>query len=345
MKKTRNEKPATIYDIAKLTGLTGATVSRVLNDRGYIAEGTRAKVMAAAKQLNYVPNPAARTLKTRRTNQIMLSVPDIQNEFYFEMISAIQAVARKHDCSLLLTSTESSVKEELNILKKARENLVDGLIFVSMNISENHLKEIAAIQRPIVVSTMSANKIEGGEGLFDFVGIDTRQGIYLAAKYLINQGHKQIGYAGLPLGTQTGEERYAGFCLAMKESGLEINQAFQFTGSYSEAFGYDTGIRIASMSQRPTAVCSGCDAIALGLYRAFEQADLSVPLDISISGMDNTYIASRVTPKMTTVSLSQDRIGKSAAEIIFERLAGTEAPHRTLLYSPELIVRDSVSKL
>ena len=341
MKNNKGNKPATIYDIARMTGFTGATVSRVLNNNGYIAENTREKIMEAARKLNYSPNPAARTLKTKKTNQIMLSIPDIRNEYFFELIASMHEVTNRNGYSLLLNYTESDIKEELNMLKKVRENYFDGLVLISMNFTKKHLDEIRNIKQPIVLSTMSCNKIDSPDGLFDFVGVDTRKGTYLTTRHLIDQGHVRIGYLGLPLNTQTGDERFAGYCMAMNEASLEVDEELVMTGAYSEEFGYQKGKLITKISNKPTAVCAGNDALALGLYRAFEEDGIRIPEDIGVVGMDNIYISSRIRPKLTSIAMSQDKIGKLAAEFIFERINGLKEPSRTVVFEPELVVRES----
>jgi len=341
MELIKNKKAATIYDIAKTTGVTAATVSRVLNNKGYIAEETRDKIIKAAKQLNYSPNPAARTLKTRRTNQVMLSIPDMRNQFYFDMIAAIQEVAKAKGYSLILNYTEADEKEEINCLRNVRENFIDGLILISINITEKLISEVKNIHQPIVLSGICKNTIKETDRAFDYVGVDTGKGLYLAAKHLIGQGHTHIGYIGLSLNTQPGSERFTGFCLAMNESGLNVDDRFVRIGGFTEGFGYEAGLSLVKQDSLPTAVCASSDIIALGIYRAFEQEGISIPADISVVGMDNTDITTRIKPKMTTVAISQAEIGRTATELIFKRLNGFIGPYQTMIFQPRLIVRES----
>jgi LacI family transcriptional regulator len=126
--KSSNRKAATIYDIAKETGYTAATVSRALNDKGQVSVKVRELIINKAREMDYSPNPAAKSLKTRKTNQIMLSIPHMSNAFYFDMIDSIQSIARYNNYSLLLNYTQDSEIEEIRTLKKLSESLIDGLI-------------------------------------------------------------------------------------------------------------------------------------------------------------------------------------------------------------------------
>ena len=344
MRTPGSDRSFTIYDIAKKTGFAASTVSRTLNNKGYISEEAKSMIFKAAEELNYTPNPTARFLKMRKTNQIKLSMPHVRDSFYFDMIEAVQNVAKSHGNSLILNYSEDDADEELRMLNNAKKNFVDGLILISLNFTEKHLKEIQKINYPIVLSSISNNWIIG-ETNFDYVGVDTQKGIFMSTKYLMGQGHTRIGYVGLPSNTQVWDERYRGFCIAMEEAGLDINKDFVMTGGYKEEFGYEAGLKYARMKDRPTAICASTDLIVLGLYRAFKQEGLKIPDDISIIGMDNIPLNDMVEPRISSVSLSQADIGRTAAEIIFKRLDGSSESHFNTIFQPSLVIRESVVEL
>jgi LacI family transcriptional regulator len=331
----------TIYDIARLVGVSGATVSRALNGKGYIARKTKSEIMRIAHELNYSPNPVARSLKIKRTNQIMLSMNNIRDYFNSDIIDAVQRVAKDKGYSLLINFTEDNEKDELRLLKNLRQNLVDGLIMISLNFNEKHLKEMANLPFPIVLSGICNNSIIGGEGQFDYVGVDSLRGIYMSTKHLIQQGHKKIGYVGLPSKVQIWDERFKGFCLAMEDSGLKIDEKIVITGGYDQDFGYEAGLGLAALDELPTAICASTDMVVLGLYRAFEEKGILIPNDICIVGMDNIDVTTLVKPKISSVAIAQADIGKTAAELIFKRLDGLNEPYRNIIFQPSLIVRES----
>jgi LacI family transcriptional regulator len=194
---------------------------------------------------------------------------------------------------------------------------------------------------PIVLSGICNNSIIGGEGQFDYVGVDSLRGIYMSTKHLIQQGHKKIGYVGLPSKVQIWDERFKGFCLAMEDSGLLIDEKIVITGGYDQNFGYEAGLKLAALDELPTAICASTDMTVLGLYRAFEEKGISIPNDICIVGMDNIDITTLVRPKISSVAIAQADIGRTAAELIFKRLDGLNEPNRNIIFQPVLIVRES----
>lgn len=336
---------ATIYDIAKLAGVSVCTVSRTLNNKGYIAEETRERILRIAEELEYVPNPVARSLKTQRTNQIMLSMPYLRDYFNFDIIEAVQEVAKANGYSLLLNFTEDDEKKEIQMLNDVRENLADGLIMLSVNFTKEHLEVIKNNRFPFVLTCISSNRNKEWEEAFDFVGVDTQKGIYASTMHLIELGHKEIGYVGLPTKQQQSDERYTGYRMAMEAAGLKVNKKFVVTGDYKENFGYEAGKYFAELDKLPTAICASTDMIVLGLYRAFEEKGIKIPEDISIVGMDNIDVATRVKPKITTVDVAQSEIGKTAADLLFRRLDDYDGPYISVVYQPKLIIRESSSSV
>ena len=336
------KKRTTIYDIAKEINLTANTVSRVLNNKGYISEKTRARVLKAAKDLNYVPNDLARSLKSSETRQILLAVPYIKESFNFDLIAAIQNVVQEKGYSLMLMYTESDEKKELRAIESLMRNHADGLILATVNISDKVIQRIRNVDKPCVVNCFCRYNKELGNLPFDYVCVDTKKGIYDSTKHLINQGHVDISYVGPEIDILEGAERYAGFLLAMEEAGLPINEEYIITGEHTELFGYESGRKLVNLSKLPTAICAGTDLIVLGLYRAFEQNNIVIPKDISIIGMDNIDICTLVRPRISSVSIAQNEIGLASANIIIDRLAGNSGKEfKNITFEPRLIIRES----
>ena len=177
---------------------------------------------------------------------------------------------------------------------------------------------------------------------FDYVGVDTKKGMYMAVKHLAMQGHVNIAYIAGVKELQAFKERYEGYRNALIDSGLPVNDELVVWKDYSESCGYEAGMMFLKMNQRPTAVCAANDMLALGAMRAFEDNGLKVPEDISIVGMDNIDIASRVKPKLSSVSIAQAEIGRIAADIIFKRLSSEEKGiSKKIILEPRLVVRES----
>lgn len=343
MTTKKSKTTTTIYDIAREARVAPGTVSRTLNNIGYIKDETRQRIEKVMQELKYIPNRAARTLKTKKTNLIMLAIPDTDNPFYVDMIKAVQDVAKYNGYSMVLYYTEGKKSDEVKVLRLLHENFADGLILVNFSFTKEHLKEIERINCPLVLSSICVSGLGGGENdRFDYIGVDTRKGMYLATRHLIAQGHSNIGYIGGLKDIEVFMERYEGYCSAMSDSGLGIKEELIFWKNYSESTGYDAGKHFLSLGERPTAVCAANDMLAMGALRAFEENGIKVPGDISLVGMDNIEIASRIKPKLTTVFLAQSEIGRSAAELVLNRLKGEEqGPSKKIIFEPRLIVRDS----
>lgn len=339
------KKSVTIYDIAKIVGTSATTVSRALNGKGNLSEEMRAVIIEKAKELNYAPNPAARYLKTQKTNQIMLSIPSLQDLFFIDMIKVIQQIATKQEYSLLVHSTQYSEDEELRILSTIGNNFIDGVIMVSLNLTQKHFDAAAETSRSVVLCSTGTGNVQNLQPQSDFIGVDSYLGFKMAAKHIIEQGHTDIGYLGFYPETHTETERLQAFVDIMEEHGLPINRDNVLQGAPDEEFGYRAGKHFASAARRPTAICATADMMVLGLYRAFEEAGLAIPDDIAVIGMDNTNIDTIMRPHLSSVALNQAELGRLAVEVLFRRIEGSREDIRNILLQPQLIIRESsVSK-
>ncbi len=347
MQKDKNKnKTPTIYDISRVAGVSPGTVSRTLNNIGYIKNETREKIETVMKDLKYIPNRAARSLKTKKTGLIMLAIPDTDNPFYVDMIKAVQDVVKHHGYSMILYYTEGKKEDEIHVLKMLHERYADGLILVNFSFTKDHLKEIDRILCPLVLSSICVSKIGGREeDKFDYVGVDTKKGIYLATRHLVKQGHSVIGYIGGYQELEAFQERFDGYRSALIDSGLTVRDDLIFWKDYHESTGYEAAKYLLSLNPRPTAVCAANDMLAMGALRAFEENSVRVPEDISLVGMDNIDAVKRLKPKISTVCIAQAEIGRIAAELVFKRLNGEEGQSRKIILEPRLIVQESSTHL
>lgn len=338
-------RPATIYDIAEATKYSASTVSRALNG-GVVSEEAKEIILRTAKRMNYQPNNAARSLKSKSTKQILLSIPHLDSAFYFDLIETLNQVVSAKGFSLLLQHTYASEKKELSLLKNIQINNIDALIMISINITERHLKELRHIHCPKVISSIGLD-IPGNNTAadYDYVGVNTGEGIFLATEHLIKQGHSDIGYVGLSLDSHTGKERYNGYESAMRKWGLHITPQNIIVGGYTMNFGYDAGRQLLRTGKLPSAVVTTCDHICFGLYRAFEEAGICIPEDIALVGMDNINLSTVIKPKLSSVAIASAEIGRKAGELILDRLNGWDAPKQNVVFKPHLVIRESSVRL
>jgi len=330
---------STIYDIAKRVGVSASTVSRALSKNGYCDEKTRELVLQAAKDLNYAPDHAARILRTKKTKRIIFAIPDICNPFYFDMINGANSVLEKYGYLMILFYTKHSLAEELKVIRNLKERIADGMIMVSFNFCEKNIKAINSIDTPVVLTNKYESRNE--EDKFDYVYVDTYLGISLATEHLLKQGHQKIAYIGGDMKEQTGYERYIGYRDTLINAGLKINDRYVFASNYTESGGYLCGKKTLGLEDRPTAVVASNDLMAIGFMNACEEEKIKNPDDIAVVGMDNTDLAGRVTPKLTSVAMIQEEIGRNAAQILMDQLNGEKPEKKKIRLVPRLVVRES----
>ena len=327
----------TIYHIAERVGVSPSTVSRALSGRGYCGEKTKRKIFAAAREMNYAPDNAAKILKMRQTNKVIFAVPDICNPFYFDMINGINQVLEEHDYLMILYYTKHRLKEELKAIQNLKENVADGMIMVSFHFGEENIQAINQLQAPVVLTNQYVSP--EGEDRFDYVYVDTYEGIRLSTEHLIEQGLERIAFIGGRLSEQTGHERFCGFRDAMQDAGLSLSLVAE--SDYTENGGYETAKAWLKGPVRPQAIVTTNDLMAIGVMKACEENGLQIPQDIAIVGMDNLDLASRVHPKLTSVALMQEEIGRRSAQILMNRIRGVPLEERAVKLLPRLIVRES----
>ncbi|MCC3375385.1 LacI family DNA-binding transcriptional regulator [Cohnella sp. REN36] len=329
----------TIYHIAERVGVSPSTVSRALSGRGYCGPKTKSRILAAAEEMNYAPNSAGKALKMKQTNKILFAVPDICNPFYFDMINGINQVLEEYGYLLILFYTKHSLKEELKAIQNVKEKVADGMIMVSFDFGEANIGAINALQAPVVLT----NKYVSSEGSdrFDYVYVDTYEGIKLATGHLLEQGLTRIGFIGGSLGEQTGHQRFCGYQDAMAAAGLPFDERLVAESDYTEQGGYLAAQAMLRGAERPEGIVAANDLMAIGVMKACEEAGLRTPDEMAIVGMDNLDLASRVYPKLTSVAMMQEEIGRQAARLLMDRIRGVPREGGEIRLLPKLVVRES----
>ncbi|MEA4897986.1 MAG: LacI family DNA-binding transcriptional regulator [Christensenellaceae bacterium] len=331
---------STIYDIARAAGVSASTVSRVFSGQG--SKQNQELVFRVAKQMNFAINDSAKILKTKKTNRVMLAVPDICNPFYFKMIEGANGVFEQSGYLFMLYYTKHSLEEELKALQLLNQKVVDGMIMVSFHFSKENIGVINQSNYPVVL-TNRYDSPDGQDG-FDYVYVDTHLGIKLATRHLIELGHRKIAYFGGSIREQTGLERYLGYSDALREASFPLDNSLVYEANYSEREGHASMKALLERHRDVTAVVTSNDLVALGAMTACTEENIAIPGDIAITGMDDTELSNRVTPRLTTVAMQEGEIGRLAATILMERIADASVPRRQIRLAPELIVRESTAR-
>lgn len=328
-------------DVAKLAGVSQSTVSQVLNRNDIaIPEETRQRVLRAVDHLGYVPNKLAQSLRTRKTYTIASIIPDITNPFYPAFQRGIQSVTSQHNYDLIVYDTEEKEENERRSLRSLIRAGVDGAIVVLFHHGVEHLKPV--IEQNIPVIFWRGRPTLEEDLILDTIYVDNIALAKTSVSYLINKGHTRIGMiAGLE-DTPPRRNRIHGFCEALEEHHLPMDEVLIQGGDFTETGGYEGMKKLLRLVPPPTAVFAANDLMALGAMMAIREAKLNIPEDIALVGIDDIPAAKLVHPPLTTISQKQEDIGRKAAEMIFERIDGTIPEKPRLVEMPfELIIRES----
>lgn len=323
-----------IFDVAKKSGLSVVTVSRVLNGAGSVRENNRQKVLEAIKELNYRPNAAARSLASGRTGIIGLIVTTLQDSFFDAVVKELNEVLALHGYFLAISISTGINSDDNHYL--IQEDRVDGLILLSPMKEDNYIVELKRRGIPYVLID---NQQQDNDAYS--VTIDNFKGGYTAATHLLELGHSSIAHlCGQEMFRST-RERRSGFLQALQEQGITPFEVVH--GDFEIGMGYNTARRWLKEGKLPTAVFAGDDNIALGVINALMEAGVRVPHEVSVVGYDDHYIASQLRPNLTTLRQPADLIGMAAADMLLRRMNGSMKRGSGIRIEPELIVRESTS--
>lgn len=347
-KKNRNRKQPTLSDIAASVGVTPMTVSRVINESGYVSDETREKVLLAAKEMNYRRNGLARALKRQSTETVGLVLGDISNPYSTELARAVRETLINRGFSLFICISEHSAKEDVVAFESLADHSVDGIIVATRSNEggDNYLRGIVESNIPVVIIGRDFQHED-----VDFVSPDNFKGGFEATQHLIDLGHKRIAFVGANLKGGSSLKRLQGYLKALNDHDIEIDERLitgrnedvsEIPGYSTEEIGFEGMKRLLSLPNPPTAVFARNDFTAIGAMSAIKEAGLSIPDDIAIVGFDDVSLAVRTSPPLTTVRQPMRLEGQLAAEMLLERIESKERlPRRERILNCELIVRES----
>ncbi|HVE60118.1 MAG TPA: LacI family DNA-binding transcriptional regulator [Pyrinomonadaceae bacterium] len=342
------KKPATLSDIAATVGVAPMTVSRVVNQNGYVSERTRERVLQALKELNYRRNGSARNLKRQCTETIGLVLGDISNPYSTELANAVRETLSARGFSLFICISEHSAKEDIAAIGALVNHSVDGLIVATRSNKggDEYLKEIVESNVPVVVIGRDFQHAD-----VDFVSTDNLLGGFEATRHLIDLGHRRIGFIGATLSGGSSLKRLQGYLKALEQYKIPVDERLvtgpkeaisEVPGYSTEKIGYEGMKRLLSLPNPPTAVFARNDFTAIGAMTAIKESNLRIPEDIAIVGFDDIPIAVHTAPALTTVRQPMHLLGQLAAEMLLERIKTDEIEERREhILNCELIIRNS----
>lgn len=315
----------TQLDVARAANVSQAVVSYVLNDIRTVSilPETRQRVHEAIAELGYVPNTAARSLRSRKTHTIAVIIPDITNPYYPEFVRGVQDVARAGGYDVLAFNTDGDRKIEHSALDAARRGRVDGMIVTPFYLTLDDYLPLLEEGTPITQLSELADADVRPDIPLDAVSVSGSDAAKAVVTYLIERGHTRIGMISGQLATPPREARVRGYQQALAEHGLSPEAVLIKGGDFSEAGGYEAMHELVMLEQRPTAVFAANDLMAMGALLACRELGIRVPEEIALAGFDDIPAARLVHPALTTLNQHAHATGRRCAEMLLSRLDGS----------------------
>lgn len=334
----KKSSKVTILDVARESGVSYSTVSRVLNGFDFVKGSTRERVLEAAEKLGYVANIQARSLAGGRTQIVGILVPGLDNGYITEIVSGIDQELSQSDYDLMLYTTHRFRGKESLYVKTIANGLVDGLILLVPHNSENYLEALPTDDFPYVL-------VDQIDTTHQSTSVDATnwQGAYDAVTYLISLGHRRVGFITGHLSLNSARERLDGYRAALQHHHLPIEDCLIVEGDYSTKSGYTAAKQLLALKSTPTAIFAANDLTAFGVYDAVLEAGLHIPDQMSVIGFDDVPLASLVYPKLTTIRQPLVQIGRVAVRLLLERLEDPEKEARRVTLATELVIRESTA--
>ncbi len=329
----------TINDVARKAKVSVATVSRVINDSILISERTKKNVRKAIKELDYKPYARARQLIKKSLRAVALLIPDIKNIFYPIVIRGVEDELEKNDYSLFICNTDENIEKERKYLDTLIDKGVDGMIFLGTRPAE--LKQQYIINLSEKMPVLMINDYMIGSNVYS-VMTDETEGAYQAVNYLIGLGHKKIAFINGDVDYTTYRYKYRGYERALEANGLEVDGKYHIKETPYEGGGYLGTKKILQMKEeRPTAIFTASDQIAVGVYKAIYEAGLKIPGDFSVVGFSGIPLSKELYPELTTIDQLAYSTGNLAGGTLLKLIAGKTLEQKRILLEPKLVVRNS----
>jgi LacI family transcriptional regulator len=325
-----------LLDIAKRAGVAPITVSRVINNSGYVSQATKERVEAAVKELGYVPNTIARGLRSKRTHTLALIVTDITNPYFTSMARGVEDAAGSSNYTVIYCNTDESEIKEEKYANMLAQRQVDGVLLVP---SCGNAKTIKFLESNDIDVVVLDRRISGVGA--DLVYSDSKNGAARLVKLLIGLGHKRIAIITGHKDVSTSTDRVIGYQQALREAGLSENELIYY-GAFNEQSGYELANQAMRQSPKPTAIFGGNNFIAIGAIKALYDLKLDVPGDVSVVGFDDLPDTMFMKPFLTVARQSAYEMGRLATELLLKRIKGeVSEEHQELILPVEIVVRES----
>lgn len=308
-----------IKELAKEIGVSSATVSRVINNSGYVSEETRKKVLCAVEKYDYVPNAIARSLSTKDSRSIGVIIPDIENEFFSSVIRGISEVADANDYNIQFMSSNEDTEKEHYFLETVQKQRLAGLIIAPVEEKDSFTrKKLLKMQAGGMPVILVDRDLKGDE--FDGVFVDNLSGAYDGVKALIKAGHTRIAIITGPETSKPGRERLKGYLNALVDAGIEVRPEYIISGDFKTGKAYRCTEQLLNLKEPPTAIFSSNNLTTIGCLNYFTKNKLKPGKQISLVGFDDIEILKLIAYKISVVARDTKQQGIEAMNLMLERL-------------------------
>lgn len=328
----------TIKDIAKLSGVSIATVSMIVNKKDdRISGATRARVLKVIEDYGYVPNRVASSMITKTTKTIGLIIPDIANPFFPEIARGVEDKANAEGYTVILCNSDNKTAKEDAYIDMLQEKMVDGIVFTASSSRTTVSSSLLKLRVPVISVDRDIPDLKK-QGK---ITVDNEQGAYDAVIHMIESGYKTIYHLSGPLTSKTTQERYSGYLRALKEKEIKLPKDHIMEGSFDIEWGHDAIQRLIMKGQHFDGIFCGNDMIALGVLKGLQENKFQVPMDVGVVGFDDIHMAKMVTPELTTVRQPKYEMGHQAAELLIKMIQGKHIDKHEYILRTAFIKRGS----
>ncbi|MFO7928870.1 MAG: LacI family DNA-binding transcriptional regulator [Candidatus Humimicrobiaceae bacterium] len=331
-----NKKELSIKEIAKLAGVSKATVSNALSGKRHVKPSTKEKILNLVKKYNYRPSVIARGLCQKKTSMVGVIIADIYNPYYSEVIKGIEAEIKKNGYILIVGSTNYKIENEIKEFERLNSLCIDGFIFISSQNSQEKIEEINTRNVPIVFIDREIKN-------YSSVLINNKKAMEKAVAFLRERGHKKIGYVGCKGYAYNMNHRYKGYLSGLKKNNLNCDRNLIFLSEKMATNEFNIGYKLIDSYIKKnekiefTALLSQADIIAFGIIRALQDNGFNVPEDVSVVGFDNIHSSRFSNPRLTTVNQPKRKMGKIGARILLKELSNGKKV-KDLVYLDTVVV-------
>ena len=326
----------TIKDVAREAKVSVATVSRVLNGSGPVAEETRSIIREIAGRMRYVPHNGARSLITSKTHTLGVLLPDLYGEFFSELIRGMDDTAQRHGFHLLISRAYAD-RNGIETAMRAMRGRVDGVVVMSPDLDANSLLNVPSTNPVVLLCSVA-------RGELDSLTIENCRGAREMVNHLVSMGHTRIAIIKGSPRNYDAAERLRGYRMALRQAGIAHDLSLERDGDFTEAAGCTAGLELLAMKLRPTAIFAANDSMAIGVLSALRESGVQVPDEMAVAGFDDILLARYLDPSLSSVHVPICELGARAVELLLNGIThNNDHTRKRERVSTELVIRRSTA--